>query len=252
MTRIKVIRLIVFTMESERRRKAGPLSKERLDAAHQVYLDMVSDPEINFNKQKKENILNQFRNKSQKSSDETKSISSNSSQQKHVVYNKEERKKERAPLIDPRIPPPNSPRDKKPMSRATAQFYSKYKKQDNATDDYIRQRKRDEELSARRLSNDEALRKKFKRQAIQKYRCDKERQNLTKDLQKIKDFEIALHLEEMRKPVKHYAMPDMYLHELRHQEKCEESSKFLTSVVPPKPRKHVPQPLPLNDTPYNI
>ncbi|EAY09150.1 hypothetical protein TVAG_363650 [Trichomonas vaginalis G3] len=226
-------------------RRSPPLSKERLEAAHQIYLDMVSDPDSNFSQKNKENILKKFRNKNNNQSDDNKSNSSNSNQQKHINYSTKEVKKERPPLIDPRIPPPESPKKAKAMSQSMAKYYSRHKQNDNATDDYIRQRKREDEVAAQRIQKDKELAKKFTRQAIKKYRCDKEREKLTQDLQKIRDFEVALHLEEMKKPVKHYTMPDFYLHEVRHQEKCEESSRFLTSVVPPKPRKTVPQPMPL-------
>ena len=240
-------------------RKQEILSKARLDAVHDVYLDMISDPSINFSKKNKEKILNQARNSSkieEKSTSKSKSdivaVSDQNSPKTsnenrpvtHFVYNHQEaKKKPRASLFDPKYPP-NKKRNQ--MRKARIDFLAELNSPEREAERYLQQRQREEDLAKEkeRINKENTL--KHTREAIKKYRCDKKRQRLTDDLKKIKDFELALQLDSMKKPTSHMTIPSQYMVEIRHQHICDESSYFLTAATPPQPRKVTPKPIPQN------
>ena len=45
-----------MNLNSPNGKRQEPLSKERFEAAHAVYLDMISDPSLNFSQKNKERI----------------------------------------------------------------------------------------------------------------------------------------------------------------------------------------------------
>ena len=55
-----------MNLNSPNGKRQEPLSKERFEAAHAVYLDMISDPSLNFSQKNKERIQTQFRSSSEK------------------------------------------------------------------------------------------------------------------------------------------------------------------------------------------
>ena len=241
-------------------RKQEILSKARLDAAHDVYLDMVSDPSLNFSKKKKDKILSDVRSSSkseEKSTSKSKSeimtttdqnsqkpSNENSRPVGHFVYNHQEaKKKPRASLFDPKYPPAKKGNQ---MRKARVDFIAEFYSPEREAERYMMQRQKEEELAKEkeRMNRENTI--KHTREAIKKYRCDKKRQKLTDDLKKIKDFELALQLDSMKKPTSHMNIPSQYMVEIRHQHVCDESSYFLTAATPPQPRKVTPKPIPQN------
>ena len=239
------------TSSSSSRRRLDPLSKERMNAAHQVYLDMVSDPSINFTHDKKEEIRNQFRKTPPKQEQKEKETpkkqqftpQSKVTPKKSFVYEDDEepKKKKRPSLYDPKYPPKRKASEY--VSKAKADIMLLSSPSEKEKNDYLEQRRIEAEMAAERARIDRENTERHTREAIKKYRCDKEREKLRNDLKKIRDFEMSLQMDQLKRMSTRAMIPSTYMVEIKHDRTCMKGEQFLTQVSPPKPRNSVPQPI---------
>lgn len=221
----------------------GPISRERMEAAHQIYLDMVSDPNLKFSEHNKERILNSVRSSSSFSSEKSNNLPKQKPEQ--ITETTKKSKKERPPLTAPKNPPKESGRERAKKNTLKAQYSEVFNSQKGNKSDYLALRQYEKErIMEHERKLQEGIVKRTK-EAQKKYRCEKQRQNLTNDLAKIKKFEIDAQIEQMKTPSRNPALGTTYLVEFRHIETSKRGTKLLATVEPPVPRANTPQPVPM-------
>lgn len=239
--------------------KSDILSKERLEAAHQIYEEMVSDPSLKFDKSRKEEILSHYRScpascsSSSKNNLTTKQnvgecrVKSGTKKFFNDMLDYSSRKnpksgKNRKSLYEPKHPvPQETGKQRDFMNSGQAKYASIVSGEDPL--ELFRRRREAELLQFRQKEEKLWKQVEFRKKDIaRQVRTQKHRQKLTRDLELIKKFERDAIIERMKVPAKDYPISTTYLVELRFLENSKQGNKYLTTADTPLPREQIPQP----------